>query len=340
MPLSADQQALLELLLQRGQGYDDIASLLDVSEGEVRSRAREALTELGGADPDRNVGLTDWLLGQADPIGRADAARHVRDDPADHRLASSLVASLHELAPRADLPKLPPAPGGGRFLRRGAAAEAPTAAPVPQPPEPVPASRRAPSLEPRQTRTLVAIGSAAVILIAVVLGVTGAFGGGDDATTASPTTTTEASTGDSQLETVELRPSRGGDASGTATFGITSDQAYVDLDVSNLEPAPEGRAYVLWLLISEDQGHPLQPFQASQDGTFTDRIPIQAFLTQLAARTQAVDVSLSAQGPLLDEVNSAVEEGSPVIAYTGESIMRGEVGGAPAGGAGGASAGQ
>ena len=36
---------------------------------------RGALTALGGVDPDRNVGITDYLLGQADPIGRADAVR-------------------------------------------------------------------------------------------------------------------------------------------------------------------------------------------------------------------------------------------------------------------------
>ena len=51
----------------------------------MRARARAALTELVGADPDRNVGLTDYLLGQADPIGRADASRHLRERPDDHR---------------------------------------------------------------------------------------------------------------------------------------------------------------------------------------------------------------------------------------------------------------
>ena len=45
---------------------------------EVRSRARSALREIGGADPDAQVGLSDYLLGQADPIGRADAVRHLQ----------------------------------------------------------------------------------------------------------------------------------------------------------------------------------------------------------------------------------------------------------------------
>ncbi len=140
MALSPDQRAMLELLLGRGQTYSDLASLLDVPEPEVRARARAALTELAGADPDRNVGLTDYLLGQADPIGRADAARHLKEDPADHRLASGLAASLQLIVPTAQLPKLPAEPGGGGFLRRGASEPAPPpadeaeAAAAPSPP--------------------------------------------------------------------------------------------------------------------------------------------------------------------------------------------------------------
>jgi hypothetical protein len=70
-----------QLLLEGGQGYDDIASLLGVSPDEVRARARSALTEMGGADPDAQVAVSDFLLGKADPIGRADAVRHLQNDP-------------------------------------------------------------------------------------------------------------------------------------------------------------------------------------------------------------------------------------------------------------------
>src|SRR5687767_11911042 len=107
MPLTADQNATLQLLLERGQSYPDLAKLLGVEESEVRARARAALTGLGGADPDRNVALTDYLLGQADPIGRADAVRHLRDDPEDLRLAQGLVETLRSTYPAAELPRLP-----------------------------------------------------------------------------------------------------------------------------------------------------------------------------------------------------------------------------------------
>src|SRR5215203_648015 len=115
MTLTADQQAMLQLLLERGQSYDDLASVLGVGVDEVRTRARAALTELaGGADPDAEVGLTDYLLGQADPIGRADAVRHLQADPESHRLASELRDRLLAISPDARLPDLPEPKGRRR----------------------------------------------------------------------------------------------------------------------------------------------------------------------------------------------------------------------------------
>src|ERR671914_2601653 len=107
MPLAQDQRAMLQLLLERGQSYEDIASLLGGSRDDVRRRARAALEELGGQDPDREVGLTDYMLGQADPIGRADAVRHLQSDPETLALAEKIAAQLQLLAPDAELPELP-----------------------------------------------------------------------------------------------------------------------------------------------------------------------------------------------------------------------------------------
>lgn len=332
MSLSPDTQALLELILKRGQSYADIGALLEVPEPEVRTRAREALSELGGADPDRNVGLTDWILGQADPITRADAARHLREDAEDNRLASELIAALRELAPDAELPKVPGAPAPGRGRRRAAAGEpAPVVDARPEKAEPEAAAElpsRLSSLTSHQSRLIIVLGSAAVLLVAVVLAVSGVFGGDDDDSTAAgdSDTTTAADTPTEDIQTVPLRASGGGDAEGSATFGIAGgSQAFVDLDISNLEPAPSGKAYVLWLLVSEEEGHPLTPFQVSQNGTYSEQIPIASFLTQLAARTRFVDVSLSPRKPLLEEVGRAVDAGTPIIDYTGETILRGSV---------------
>ena len=107
---------MLQLLLRAGQSYEDIASLLGVGVDEVRDRARAALTEIAGEDPDREVGLTDYLLGQADPIGRADAVRHCAADPDRQRARLEAGGAAASARPGAQLPDLPEAPGP----RRGA----------------------------------------------------------------------------------------------------------------------------------------------------------------------------------------------------------------------------
>ena len=120
MALTDEQRAMLQLLLEGGQGYDDIGSLLGIPPDQVRSRARDALREMGGADPDAQVQLSDFLLGQADPIGRADAVRHLQNDPEANALASRLLTQLRLIAPKATLPEIP-APKGGRAAAPGAA---------------------------------------------------------------------------------------------------------------------------------------------------------------------------------------------------------------------------
>src|SRR4051812_37188660 len=184
---------MLQLLLERGQSYADLASLLGVDEAGVRTRARAALTELAGVDPDRNVGLTDYLLGQADPIGRADASRHLREDPEDNHLATELAVRLRLMFPTAELPRLPgEARQGGGLLRRSTPSKA-----TPAPAGPSAGSRLGfGGLDESQTRLLAICGTAAVLLIVIVLAITGAFSGDDESSasseSAASTTTTAA----------------------------------------------------------------------------------------------------------------------------------------------------
>jgi hypothetical protein len=322
MAMSADQRATLQLLLERGKSYGDLAQLLGQPESEVRARARAALTELGGADPDRNVGLTDYLLGQADPIGRADASRHLRDDPADYELAAGLSDRLREEFPAAELPRLPgqPRPAGGGLLRR-----------TPPPSAAAPGAkfeRRRSGLSVSQTRLIVICTSAAVILIAVVLAITGAFGGSDEgeATAGEASTSTTASQTDEQIQRVALRPVSGGNATGTAIFGLaTGDQPYVDVSVRGLDPAPEKRTYVIWLMLTGDKGYPLSPLAVSEDGSFQDRYSIPAAVLPIVARVRYVDVSIAPVAAIRKLVNQAIKSTALVIDEPGEVVLRGRI---------------
>ena len=192
MALKPDQRAMLQLLLERDQSYDDLASVLGVEPDEVHERARAALTELGGSDPDAEVGLTDYLLGQADPIGRADAVRHLQSDPEAQALAQKIAAQLQLLAPDADLPQLP----GGKAKRakrpadadepRDSAATAPRAIPGSAGAGALAASARTRWDEHRKQSAIILAAVAAVLIVGVLL-LTGVIGGGDDGSSDSST---------------------------------------------------------------------------------------------------------------------------------------------------------
>ncbi len=327
MPITPDQQATLQLLLERGQRYPDLAQLLGVDEAEVRNRARAALTELGGADPDRNVGLTDYLLGQADPIGRADASRHLREDSEDRALAAELSARLRELFPGAELPRLPGEPReGGRLRRRSGARRTRKAAPPAASGDGAAGARAS---QPR-TRLLVALGGGALLLLVVVLAIAGVFDGGDDESTASATdpaaTTTAAQGTDEELAVIELKPTSGGDARGQVVIGLTSSgQPYADLGVEGLEPAAGDNGYVLWLLVSAEVGYPVSVVAVPPNGRLNERYAIPSAVAAVAARTKFVDISLASRRDLRREVLEAAQQSNPVIPFTGESVLRGAV---------------
>ena len=89
---------------------------------------------MGGADPDARVGLSDYILGQADPIGRADAVRQLQADPEANALAQRLVQQLRLLAPRLSSPILPESRGGRAAAPPPSPADEPRTVPPRRPP--------------------------------------------------------------------------------------------------------------------------------------------------------------------------------------------------------------
>jgi hypothetical protein len=334
--ITQDQRATLQLLLERGQTYADLAALLGEDETAVRARARAALTELVGEDPDGNVGLTDYLLGQADPIGRADASRHLRDDPEDLRIATELAVRLRLMFPTAELPKLPGEgrPAGG-VLRRGTAGAGSSA-----PTGPSLASRVGlGGLDQSQSRVIAICGGAAVLLIVVVLAITGAFSGDDESSASSGTDTSTTSTtagADNALQSVALKPIGGGDASGTAVFGLaTGDQPYVDLSIKGLDPAPSGQTYVVWLMLTGTKGYPLSPIVVNQNGTYQNRFSIPSAVLPVIARVQFVDVSIAPIKTIRKLVRDAISNTELVIDEPGTKVLRGAIPGGQSAGSSG-----
>jgi Sigma-70, region 4 len=337
--LTDEQRAMLQLLLEGGQSYEDIGSLLGITAEEVRSRARAALTEIGGADPDAQVPISDYLLGHADPIGRADAVRHLQSDPEANALAQRLVAQLRLLAPKAQLPEIPQARGG----RRAAAPPPPPPPEAPQPPGAPPPSAPppaagAPSIRERvggalgsgpsrrQSQIAVGIGAGALLIIVVVLAVSGVFGSSDDDGDGGGGATATATTAANEdLTIVNLGP-LGGDSSaqGQAVFARVEDQPVLQINLTGLQQAGKGETYILWLYNSDAVAFPLARDQANQQGNLTGAAAVPQEIVPLLPQFGCIDVSLASSRETAAALQQAAQ-GQTLPRHSGRSVLRGEI---------------
>ena len=317
MALTPDQRAMLELVLQREQSYEQIGSLLDVDVPEVRKRARAALTELGGADPDSDVALTDYLLGQADPIGRADAVRHLKADPGARELAGKLIAQLQVIAPRAELPQLP-----------GAVPRPATAAPQP-PAEATAKADKAPkagrlrlpsSLDRRQRQLFAALGGFLILIVAVGIAVSGVFGGDEDSSNDEQQQAAEEG-----LTRVQLEPAEGSNASGIAVFARVGDQPVVQINAADLEPTPEGRIYVVWLFRSNTEAIPIARERVGQNGNLSGPAPIPSPVVSILPTFTAVNISLASPDEVGQAIQGAERQGDVLPPYVGRTVLSGQI---------------
>jgi hypothetical protein len=126
--LPADQKAVLSLVLQRGQSFDQIAALLFIDRAAVRQRALEGLESLGpdtSVDPLKRGLITDYLLGQLPSAVSDSVYNSLASNPPERAWARVIAAEIAPLAVNA-LPEIPAA---------GAAPVGPSAPPVdPDPP--------------------------------------------------------------------------------------------------------------------------------------------------------------------------------------------------------------
>lgn len=345
MALPQDQRAMLQLLLEGGQTYEDIGSLLGTDVDQARARARAALTEIGGQDPDRDVSLTDYLLGQADPIGRADAARHLQADPDANALATKLVAQLRLIAPGAELPTLP----ASREKRGGSRSENPTTeTQAARGSTPATGSRfgstgadaaspgSASALTRAQKRLIGGLIAGALVLLLVILLVTGAFGGGNSGSTDPGTTTAGGGTtasnpagGDSQVVRAVLAPVGSADpkARGVAFFGQLKGMPVLQVVVKGLVPTADGQNYSIWLYRSDQAAFRLSGVRVGKTGGIATQLVVpKTVIPYISNGTfPEIDISLANDADLKAEAAKDRAQQKLTLRHLGESVMRGPI---------------
>jgi len=349
--LTDEQRAMLQLLLEGGQSYDDIGSLLGIAPDEVRTRARSALQEIGGADPDAQVGLSDYLLGQADPIGRADAVRHLQNDPEANALAQRLVQNLKLLAPKGQLPEIPEPRGG----RSAPAPPPPPAAPAQTPSTPqaaqAPSAPKGPGFASRvagvfsgigrssgKRRTQLVVGLAAalaVVIVVLVVATSGGSSAGSDCKGVDTSAAQRANIPQSSLSAVGAAAGQDCKPSGLVTFVPIPQQAKngqtqlagfaFQTNAVHLKPTSSSDAYVFWLDGGNGQARALGRETVSDDGNLTGAAPLagtdlallQAGTFRLALLTQAQ------QQQIQQALQSQGSKGTGLIPFVGTPVLEG-----------------
>ena len=100
--LSAEQRAIIELVLKQGQSYDQLGDMLGLPTSRVRELAREALVRLSpvsaaAVDDDWRDQLADYLLNQQNGPEATATRGHLRRSEAARGWARSVLDSLEQL---------------------------------------------------------------------------------------------------------------------------------------------------------------------------------------------------------------------------------------------------
>jgi hypothetical protein len=346
---------MLQLLLG-GQSYEDLGSLLGVGAGEVRSRARSALQEIGGADPDAQVGLSDYLLGQADPIGRADAVRHLQGDPDANALAQRLVQNLRLLAPNAELPEVPEPRGGRRTPAPppSAPAQTPAEPPVTGATAPAP-TQKGPGFAHRaagafsglrglsgKRRTQFGVGLAGVLALLIVVIVVATSGGSSDGGDCEGVdTSTAQQAGVPTIKMVAAGASADADCppSGQITLGATQQATNsknqtptfaLQANAVHLQPSADGERYLLWLYKSDTQSLPLGQETVDDSGNLTGGVPLIAQQVLLLPAFDSIRIS-KVSATEAQQVQQSLQQqqqgkqASGVVQFVGQPVLEGSI---------------
>jgi hypothetical protein len=351
LALTDEQRAMLQLLLEGGQGYDDIGSLLGIPPDEVRSRARSALGEIGGADPDAQVGLSDYVLGQADPIGRADAVRHLQSDPEANALAQRLEQNLRLLAPKAQLPEIPEPRSGRRAAPPPPPpATPPPAAPLAQAPSQTPAGRGFASRAAGffsglgsltgKRRTQAIVGGAAALALVIVVIVVATSGGGGGSSDCAPVNTASAQQAGiptmklaaaGALADLDCAPSGQITLGSQQPSGNTKNQTpsfVLQANAVHLPPTSSGDRYLLWLYKSDSQAVPLGQETVDSSGNLTGAVPVPAQELVLIPAFQTIKLAkvTSAQAQQVQQsLQSQGKKPSLLVPFVGNTALQGNV---------------
>jgi Anti-sigma-K factor rskA len=287
--LTDDQKAMLRLLAQREEGYDDMAALMGISVEEVRERVKEALAE-------------------------------VEEPPAPEEKPEP---------PPAPAPTPPPAPEVPTPPEPPPAAAKPTSKPVVSkkrsaqiPSLKVPKDRGA--LIGLGAGALVVI---ALVIVLIVGGDGGALS--SSSTTSGESSLAENASAPAEnknLTQAILSADDGSDASGQAIFGRFKKKVLLQVTGEGLEPSSGSESYAVWLSHSGQAMVPVGTVKVKDSGKLAARFEVPPTVLVLVARGAFDEIQVTRTSD--SQLSAAIAEARKTekeSAYTGTPVLSGKI---------------
>jgi len=171
-------------------------------------------------------------------------------------------------------------------------------------------------------------------VLLLVLFATGAvdIGGGSDSDSDSDAPTSATSSGgstsaaDSKLTQAILEPVDGGDAEGTALFGMIGKDVVLQVTAEGLDPTSPGESYSIWLYRSPKLVLRVGAVRVGEDGRLAAQLAIPAQLLAYVANGAFSQIAVSLLPE--QEYKSALAEAKErkqLPGYLGEDTLRGRI---------------
>lgn len=291
MGLTDDQKAMLRLLAQREEGYEDMAALMGISVEEVRERVKEALAEV-------------------EEPAAADAPTAPEEPPPPVQPPSPEPVEVTEPVPTA--PETPAVKSTG--------AKRSTTIPSLK----VPKDRGA--LVGLGAGALVVL---ALVIVLIVGGDGGGSSSGSTATTGAEGSVAEgisATAKDKSLTQAVLRAEDGSDATGQAIFGRFKKKVVLQVTGEGLEPSADGESYAVWLSHSGKAMVPVGTARVEDSGQLAARFEIPPAVLVLVARGAFDEVNVTrTDDAQLSAAIARARKSEAESSYKGTPVMSGKI---------------
>jgi len=295
--LTDDQKAMLRLLAQREEGYDDMAALMGISVEEVRERVKEALAE-----------VEEPPASETQPEPPAPPPPSAAEPPVT--VVPPPTPAAEEPAPT---PATPAEPAATPLAGKKRAAQIPSVK------------------VPKDRGALIGLGAGALVVIALVIVL---IVGGDGGGSSSSGTSGEASLAENAAAAAEnknltqavLSADDGSDASGQAIFGRFKKKVLLQVTGEGLEPSNDGESYAVWLSHSGQAMVPVGTVKVKDSGQLAARFEVPPTVLVLVARGafDEIEVTRTSDAQLSAAIAKA-RKTEKESAYTGTPVLSGKI---------------